>query len=312
MTPLDLLRRRRRLPWWTNIGPLGRTIALSRPMKPRPVLILSLPRSGSSWVGEILGSASNAAYLREPINQTYQNNEGFGQSSLVEINAESVAPTSYVSARAKVIAAIPDFENDVVSDRRQWSLRSRPARTLVVKEVNPLAIKFILHDFRPYVIYLTRHPAAVANSYLMQGWTGERLSDATLARFRSVPHSSTDSFWFNLGAVQAFAHQTVLDALAGYDGWRLIRYEDLCIDPPQEFKTLFQLCGLDFNEMSQERVTRSVSSRETYRPGQYSTQRHSSEMPTLWRSQVGPDQRAELLEGYGVIPPSLYSGREDW
>ena len=312
MTFAGLVRRRLRLPWWTNIGPLGRTIARTRSMKPRPVLILSMPRSGSSWIGEILGAAPNAAYLREPINQSYLNNEGCGQSSLIEINADSVAPPSYVSARAKVGAAIPDFEYDVVSDRAQWSLRSRPARTLVVKEVNPLAIRYFLQDFRPYVIYLTRHPAAVANSFFVRGWTGERLSDSSLARLGRARHFRADSFWFNLGVVQAYAHHMVLSALSDYEGWHHVRYEHLCIDPMQEFSVLFGLCGLQFDEKSRERVSRSADAREVYRPGEYSTQRDSPVMSTMWRLLVSPAQCAELRDGYATISPSVYNAPEDW
>ncbi len=36
-----------------------------------PVLVISLPRSGSSWIGARLALSSKAAYLREPINTSY-------------------------------------------------------------------------------------------------------------------------------------------------------------------------------------------------------------------------------------------------
>ena len=37
-------------------------------IKPRdpPILLVSLPRGGSSWIGGILGSAKESLYLREP------------------------------------------------------------------------------------------------------------------------------------------------------------------------------------------------------------------------------------------------------
>ena len=53
---------------WAGEGKLSLQIArLLRPQMPS-VLILSFPRSGSSWVGKTLGRASNALYMREPIN----------------------------------------------------------------------------------------------------------------------------------------------------------------------------------------------------------------------------------------------------
>ena len=49
----------------------GELIAAAAPVRQPPVLLTSLPRSGSSWIGRILGSADEALYLREPLTQAY-------------------------------------------------------------------------------------------------------------------------------------------------------------------------------------------------------------------------------------------------
>jgi len=55
---------------WARWGFISKLLALMlRPRQPS-TLVLSLPRSGSSWVGETLGSALNALYLREPVTQS--------------------------------------------------------------------------------------------------------------------------------------------------------------------------------------------------------------------------------------------------
>src|SRR4051794_38244039 len=55
---------------WVHRGTFSRLIASSwKPRRPA-VLILSLPRSGSSWVGSLLGRAPDALYLREPVSQS--------------------------------------------------------------------------------------------------------------------------------------------------------------------------------------------------------------------------------------------------
>ena len=41
-----------------------------------PVVLLSYPRSGSSWAGKILATSPQFAYLREPITQPYMKKYG--------------------------------------------------------------------------------------------------------------------------------------------------------------------------------------------------------------------------------------------
>jgi len=281
-------------------------------MRSRPVLILSLPRSGSSWVGEILGTARNAAYLREPLNQTYVQNEGRGRPSVFEIAADAAPPPSYLRACAKVTAGIPDFQEDIAPYRSQWNLRSRPRRTLILKEVNPLAIDFLLKTFRPYVVYLVRHPVPVAHSYFVQGWPGDRLAEGTLAQLGLRQSPGADPFWFNLGVLHAYANHRVLAALNGYADWRLVRYEDLCRNPLNEFEGLFRFCGLQFDADSREKLANSIRPTATYRPGEYSLQRHSQAMPDLWRSLVDAAQRDEVRRGFLMMPPTVYTADSDW
>jgi hypothetical protein len=56
---------------WANYGVFSRMLAGIFKIPGPPILVVSLPRSASSWGGEILGNAKNAAYLREPITQTH-------------------------------------------------------------------------------------------------------------------------------------------------------------------------------------------------------------------------------------------------
>ena len=81
---------------WARFGPLSRWIGTAiQPHKP-PILVLSLPRSGSSWVGETMGISKNAMYLREPINQSYLL-ERISDETVFEFDLER-PPTAYLKA----------------------------------------------------------------------------------------------------------------------------------------------------------------------------------------------------------------------
>ena len=73
---------------WARWGPVSSFLARKFKTAAPPILVFSLPRSGSSWVGEILGSASNALYLREPMTQS---NLALNKSQPAEIYIDPVA-----------------------------------------------------------------------------------------------------------------------------------------------------------------------------------------------------------------------------
>ena len=87
---LSHVRARLPLPW-TYTGPVAAAIAAHRaPL--RPILVLSMPRSGSSWVGATLGDAKNAAYLREPLTHNWARMRH--QPAVIEVDPSS-PPDSY-------------------------------------------------------------------------------------------------------------------------------------------------------------------------------------------------------------------------
>src|SRR5437016_2265272 len=56
---------------WAQFGAASRLLGRAWPPAGPAVVVLSLPRSGSSWVGQTLGLAPEAAYLREPLDQLF-------------------------------------------------------------------------------------------------------------------------------------------------------------------------------------------------------------------------------------------------
>ena len=168
---------------WANWGILSAFLAKRiKPKKP-PVLILSMPRSGSSWVGEIMGLSPDSLYLREPITQTYLKTTHDGAPSFFEFDMAGL-PEGYESSAKNVFSGLPLFDRRITIFPKQWALSKRSRKRIVVKEVNPFMLPWLTQNFRPRIIYLVRHPVATASSFKRIGWTGEqfdfRLSLETL------------------------------------------------------------------------------------------------------------------------------------
>jgi hypothetical protein len=127
----------RRLPIWTRGRYIDYWLARLLPFQPPTVLVLSFPRSGSSWVGGTLGRAANAAYLREPINQVLKKAQP-KRVTVFPVEAEAPDP-AYPQPALGAFAGLPTFAPHVVRWPAQWRLLDRPRRRLVIKEVNPMA-----------------------------------------------------------------------------------------------------------------------------------------------------------------------------
>ena len=57
---------------WVRHAPWTKWLTRILRTRQPAVMLLSLPRSGSSWAGEALGCATDALYLREPVTQSDQ------------------------------------------------------------------------------------------------------------------------------------------------------------------------------------------------------------------------------------------------
>lgn len=297
-----LARAERRISpvWWANLGPLTRRLGRASPLKP-PVLVLSLPRSGSSWIGATLGDARNALYLREPVTQPFLDRSPPGTRSVFEVDPVHVPPAYRRPAEA-AFRALPVFPRQVVPHPAQWDLASRHRRRLVVKEVNPLALAWFLRAFRPRVIYVARHPAAVALSFHRMGWAGgqfeARFSRERLAADPFGHGRFTGSFWAEHGAFQAVTLGLARDLLAPYPDHRIVHYEAICADPVGTFRELFRFAGLAWDA----RVERGVVERSRGKPpgpdDPYGTRRDSRAMAEAWRHDLPADAARQVRDAY--------------
>ena len=252
---------------------------------PRPLLVISIPRSGSSWVGEALGTTPGTLYLREPINQVHL---ATSEGTLIPIDPASPPPT-YVDAAARVFARNPDFpeQDRIVQHPERWTRKARRSAPLVIKEVNPLALRWLLGAHDMGVILLVRHPAAVALSFRKMGWWDPA---------EEAPGSAAT--WFDYGKRQADVLHEALAALEGRPAPQIVRYEDLCMDPPRRLADLAAFAGLPWTPADRARAEERSQGGDRKDP--YGTNRNSRALSAAWREEIERDQLASLLDGWST------------
>lgn len=301
---------------WARFGPLSTWIAGAWKVRRPPVLLISLPRSGSSWVGATLGLSPGALYLREPISQPHL--ELHKQRGVVFTIRPDALPEGYQRHADRAFLGLPRFRPNVVRFPAQWSLSSRSNRRVVVKEVNPLAIGWLVERFRPKVVYLLRHPAAVAASFARLGWMSSVQSAGDERRF-SVARIGLDpalvaphrTIWGEHVALQALVMQSALAALAGYDRHHVVRYEDLCADPVGQFRRLYDFAELPWQADVAAAIEEQTSVDDHNRFESFSLYRNSKAMAESWRTDVEEAARDDMKSAFLHYGLPHYAGA-DW
>jgi hypothetical protein len=298
---------------WANLPGLRGWLARQFPTAGPPVLVVSLPRSGSSWVGEELDLSPDALYLREPLTQAYLARVRGTVPVEFEVDPDH-PPSAYRAAANAAFAGLPAFPAGVVRRPERWGLADRRTRRTVVKEVNPLALAWITRVHRPRVILLVRHPAAVAASYFRLGWSGRNLAGrflpGRLAALGVDPEAHRHSFWSTHGMFQALALEGALAALDGDPDARVVHYEHLCAEPLATFRDLYAFAGLTWTGAVEAELTRA-STEPGDRGDTYGTRRDSRAMAEAWRAEVTGDDLREIREAYLSRRPALY-GPDAW
>lgn len=303
--------------YWARLGVLSVFIAKRLRIMQPPVLILSLPRSGSSWVGEILGSAANALYLREPMTQS---NLALGaERPLFYIDHDTPSPI-YQRFADMAFSGLPNFQHGVVYNPKEWSLLRRRKKRLVIKEVNPIICEWLLKRYKPKVIFLVRHPVAVALSYLKRGWVNieikkilldnQHMIDGHLRFWKEYLKSIPSDFWVLHGSMQGAILRIVRGNLTTYVDHRIILYEDLCANPIKGFLDLFDFTGLCWDEKIRTLIIEKSINGNGDNP--YSTARDSKKMINSWKDKISKEELNRLKAAYSIFDLPWYNSPDSW
>jgi len=287
---------------------------VNAPKKPT-ILLISIPRGGSSWLGDILGSSKESLYLKEPLTKTYMPLIGTGPSFFeFEVCKEKQV---YEQSALDAFRGIPRFNKSIVSYPSQWSYFKRGKKHIIIKEINPLALNWIIETYRPRIIYLLRHPVPVANSFFVQGWTGEqfhtRFSESSLSYLEKrfcIPYNG--DFWEQSGALQAIIQALTMEILQSVKDYMVIQYEDVCSSPVEIFKEIFDFCEIKFTADILQKIEQSTDSKARYIPGRYDTVRNSKKLPEIWKSELKKENVDLVRKGYFMNQPLFYNDDADW
>lgn len=276
--------------------------------KKKPVFILSIPRNGSTWTGDVMSYSDKCLYLKEPINVQYRYKNLTTQTVAT---LEALADGKYYTRLIRQsLSGHPKFIKSVVTEPTRWYEKNSDF-VRVIKDVNPLVLDHLL-TFEPKLVFLTRHPCAVANSYYRMGWKANQFKKAfTKQQFQQIESKykvfDDEDFWVNFGNFQAVIELIALESLKSYPLKKIVKYEDICAAPVEEFHKLYQFCELPFTHDVEDKIVDSTSAGDAnYIVGQYDTKRDSANMAYKWKSLLTQEQIEKVKKGYSISSRLTY------
>lgn len=271
----------------------------------RPIFLLSLPRSGSTWAANAVTAAIHGRLVHEPFNW-----RTFPSRSLYHMRY--LSPGAYE----------PEVVRILLRNLKGLPLPAWRKRRPVVKDVHALlAVPYLAEWFNPHVILLVRHPCAVAQSWHRLGLeirfrldlllNQEELFSRWLAPFATHMKQS-DDYFYALGAYWGATHYILAQLTLQHPGWQWVTHESLCKGGWQ-FVTLLQRLGLSVHEIDRARLDEFLEEhnrKRTTLEGDYSLARASNQEPEKWKRLLTAAQVDAVLAG--AVPFGMLEEWEAW
>jgi hypothetical protein len=277
------------------------------------VFIFSLPRSGSTWLMELIWSQPGFKYCNEPLNlkgKLISNKSGI--SGFEELYSDSV--------KDKLL----NYFKEIVNGRFHF-LDPNPFRkyyrfftSRVVFKVIHGGEKFIndiSDDCNGRVIYLLRHPIPVALSRKVLPRMDQLCSDYVLNHFteeeRVAAKALNETGTSMERRVLAWCLQNKLALMQRRKDWLVITYEQLTVDPAPVIEVLVKELELSIPERIYKHITI---------PSAVSVQSDSDSIGFMkvegkerevliekWKNKVKPEEALKLMEICNKFGMDIYS-----
>ena len=290
-------------------------------MKPdkTPILVTGAHRTGTTWVGKMLTAGGQAGYISEPFNllhrtgvfrakvthwYTYvcEENEEDYLASL----RETLAFRYHIWSEIKSLRSFKDGGRML---RDGWAFlqgRLRAQRPLVKDPFAVFSIPWFIERLGSQVVVTVRHPAAFASSLLRLDWPfqiEDLLAQPLLMRDWLSPYreemealrKAPDDILAQGCLLWRMIYNVVAEMRNKYaaDVLRVVRHEDLSLDPVGGFRDLYTMLGLQFGPAVEGQILKSSSvenPQELSRKRVHATQLDSKANLENWKRRLTPEQ----------------------
>ncbi|KAJ7365189.1 hypothetical protein OS493_007840 [Desmophyllum pertusum] len=294
------------------------------------IVIMSYPRSGSSFLGDVFNHHPEVFYLFEPL-RTVQ--RSFSKDSVFEFDFSSTSYQNSASTFLKDIMNCTFSSNDtfirylIPQDRNNslalisppfcakngtsmvcQNLKSQELETVCRENYNVFAAKIIsprlptVHEKWNEAFFRSCSTNGTSKCniiHLVRDPRAVVCSLKSVGFFKRRNDPSRELSWF----VKKICHQMELDLKVGMltryslpDGYRLIRFEDLARSPLSAASELYEFAGIEMLDSVKKWLHETTKS-QNGRGSAYSTTRDSKQVVSSWRTKLSSAD-VQIVENY--------------
>ena len=248
----------------------------------RPILVTGAHRSGTTWVGKMLAAEDGVAYISEPLNvlhrpgvfsapvkrwYTYITPENEGEylpafQSLLDYDYHLLAEIRSIRSRKDFLRMIRDYHTFFIGE-------IHGERALLKDPFAVFSMPWFAERLNCQVVVTVRHPAAFASSLKRLNWSfdfRDLLDQPLLMRDHLEPDRAdmesmpADDILGQASLLWRMIYRTVHRTCESHPDFKVVRHENLSLDPMRGYRELYQLLGLDFTPHAEKTILNSSSS----------------------------------------------------
>lgn len=305
---------------------------MTRRDRQRPIIVTGCPRSGTTFVGKVIGNSPEVFYIYEPFNGDAPHNLGMPER-FIELDEKSSRPHREriddivalgrpahrwrKALRGALECRARSF--DLAGRLAAWNLAYnkdsfvRSSRVCIKDPLAFFAAEWMADTYDAQVVVMVRHPAGVISSYLALDWQSEieavrtRRVPATsnglaqeLADFRGHERDNVDGLLLQW---RLFTEAT-LDLKARHPDWIFMIHDELCLYPEEHMRMAFDRLGLAYSDSIAGKLRRDTTGADA--PAgeghvQHRHNRNSRQLAEEWRDRLQPNVVDRVMAEAGPL-----------
>lgn len=300
-----------------------------------PILVTGAHRTGTTWVGKMLATNRQTAYISEPLNVLHRSgvlrvpvDHWYAYTTKENEGRYLPAFQELLAFRYHLLDEIRSLRSrrDFLRMGRDYFIflngRLRRQRPLLKDPFAVFSIPWFAERLNCKVVITVRHPAGFAGSLKRLNWPfdfGNLLAQPALMRdYLESDRAEMESMPAHDIIGQAsllwrMVYRVVASVRRQHPDLVVVRHEDLSLDPLAGYRQLYEALRLDYTDKVQQAILNSSSSEN---PAELSKKKaHSVKLDSRanmdnWKKRLGADEIACIRRITGEIAGIFYPEQE--
>jgi hypothetical protein len=301
----------------------------------QPILVTGAHRSGTTWVGKMLAANPSTAYISEPLNVlhrrgVYRADVKHWYEYITAENEEKYLPAfrELFNFRYHLFAELGSLrsQKDFMRMGRDLSIfakgKLQGQRALLKDPFAVFSTPWFAQKLNCQVVITIRHPGGFASSLKRLNWNfdfRDLLNQPMLMRdhlesdraeMESMP---ADDIVGQSALLWRMIYRSVHTTRELFPHFKIVRHEDLSLDPVAGYKSLYESLGLTFDEKVRDTILNASSSEnptELSKKKVHSVKLDSRANMDNWKKRLTPEEITRIRKLTEDVSHFFYSDTE--